>query len=62
MSTEESIEKLRDLRERALAPDNKRATERQHDAGKLTARERIEVLLDEGSFQEIDPFVQRDLA
>ncbi len=58
MSTEESIEKLRDLRERALAPDNKRATERQHDAGKLTARERIEVLLDEGSFQEIDPFVQ----
>jgi len=58
VSTEESIEKLRDLRERALAPDNKRATERQHDAGKLTARERIEVLLDEGSFQEIDPFVQ----
>lgn len=58
MSTEESIEKLRELRERAMAPDNKRATERQHDAGKLTARERIDVLLDEGSFQEMDPYVQ----
>lgn len=58
MSTEESIEKLRELRERSLAPDNQRAIERQHDAGKLTARERIELLLDKGSFQEIDPFVQ----
>jgi len=58
LSTEESIERLRDLRERSVAPDNQRAIERQHDAGKLTARERIEVLLDKGSFQEIDPFVQ----
>jgi propionyl-CoA carboxylase beta chain len=58
VSTEESIEKLRDLRERSLAPDNQRAIERQHDAGKLTARERVELLLDKGSFQEIDPFVQ----
>jgi propionyl-CoA carboxylase beta chain len=58
VSTEESIEKLRELRERSLAPDNQRAIERQHDAGKLTARERVEVLLDKGSFQEIDPFVQ----
>jgi propionyl-CoA carboxylase beta chain len=58
VSTEENIEKLRELRERALAPDNQRAIERQHDAGKLTARERIELLLDKGSFQEIDPFVQ----
>ena len=31
--------------------------QRQHDAGKLTARERIEVLLDEGTFQEIDALV-----
>jgi propionyl-CoA carboxylase beta chain len=30
---------------------------RQHDAGKLTARERIEVLLDEGTFQEMDALV-----
>ncbi|MCL1601145.1 MAG: acyl-CoA carboxylase subunit beta [Actinomycetia bacterium] len=58
MSTEQSIEKLRELRERSLAPDDQRAIERQHDAGKLTARERIELLLDKGSFQEMDPFVQ----
>jgi acetyl-CoA carboxylase carboxyltransferase component len=58
VSTEESIETLRALRERALAPDNQRAIERQHDAGKLTARERIELFLDKGSFQEMDPFVQ----
>jgi propionyl-CoA carboxylase beta chain len=58
VSTEQSIEKLRELRERSLAPDDQRAIERQHDAGKLTARERIELLLDKGSFQEMDPFVQ----
>lgn len=58
MSTEQSIENLRELRERSLAPDDQRAIERQHDAGKLTARERIELLLDKGSFQEMDPFVQ----
>ena len=58
MSTEKNIEKLRALREQALQPDNQRAVERQHDAGKLTARERIELLLDKGSFQELDPFVR----
>ena len=58
MSTEKNIEKLRALREQSLQPDNQRAVERQHDAGKLTARERIELLVDKGSFQEIDPFVR----
>lgn len=58
MSTEQKIERLRKLREQSLQPDNQRAVERQHDAGKLTARERVELLLDKGSFQEIDPFVQ----
>lgn len=58
MSTEKNIERLRELREESAAPDNQRAVDRQHDAGKLTARERVEVLLDKGSFQEIDPFVQ----
>ena len=32
--------------------------EKQHSQGKLTARERIELLLDEGSFQEIGQFVE----
>jgi acetyl-CoA carboxylase carboxyltransferase component len=58
VSTEQRIEKLRQLREQSLQPDNQRAVDRQHDAGKLTARERIEVLVDKGSFDEIDPFVQ----
>lgn len=58
MSTEQRIEKLRQLREQSLAPDNQRAVDRQHDAGKLTARERIELLVDKGSFDEMDPFVQ----
>ena len=39
---------------RAAAPER---VQRQHDAGKLTARERIELLCDPGSFVEIDKFV-----
>ena len=58
MSTEQRIEKLRELREQSAQADNQRAVDRQHDAGKLTARERVELLVDKGSFQEIDPFVR----
>ncbi len=54
MSTEEKIERLRTVRQEALAPGSQRALDRQHELGKLTARERIELLLDKGSFQEID--------
>jgi hypothetical protein len=36
--------------------------ERQHKAGKLTARERLKLLLDEGSFQEVDKFVTADVS
>jgi acetyl-CoA carboxylase carboxyltransferase component len=49
--------RLKDLQERkaqALKPGSERAIERQHANGKMTARERIEYLLDEGSFQEFD--------
>ncbi len=53
-------QKLTELRQRHLlaeeAGDPERK-ERQHRAGKLTARERIEFLLDEGSFEELDKFV-----
>ncbi len=54
MSTEEKIERLRSVRQTALAPGSQRALDRQHEVGKLTARERIELLLDKGSFQEVD--------
>ncbi len=58
MSTDEKIEKLRRLRTEALTPSNQRAVDRQHDLGKLTARERIKLLLDKGSFQEFDLFAR----
>jgi propionyl-CoA carboxylase beta chain len=38
-------------------PAGKDRVEKQHKAGKLTARERVELLLDAGSFQELDRFV-----
>jgi len=41
----------------ALAGGGAEAVARQHAAGKLTARERIELLLDQGSFEEFDMFV-----
>lgn len=41
-------------RERSFAPSGEAATEKQHARGKNTARERIEMLLDEGSFVEFD--------
>lgn len=58
MGTEARIEHLRELREEALHAGSQRAIARQHEQGKLTARERIEALLDKDSFQEIDQFVR----
>ncbi len=51
---EERIEQLAKLRDEALQPGSAAAVERQHARGKLTARERIERLLDPGSFVELD--------
>ncbi|MDG4864955.1 carboxyl transferase domain-containing protein, partial [Streptomyces sp. T-3] len=45
---------LRAIREIALAGPSEKATEAQHAKGKLTARERIELLLDPGSFKEVE--------
>jgi acetyl-CoA carboxylase carboxyltransferase component len=50
-------ERLADLAARkaeALSAGSPRAVERHHARGKLTARERLDYLLDEGSFQELD--------
>jgi len=57
MAHQKRIEELRERREKAKLGGGKERIERQHKAGKLTARERLDVLLDEGSFTEIDPFV-----
>ena len=50
----ERLEELRKRKEQALHAGSERSVERQHAAGKMTARERIEYLLDDGSFQELD--------
>ncbi len=51
------LEDLRRRRERLLAMGGPERVRRQHEAGKLTARERLDLLLDPGSFVELDPFV-----
>ena len=47
------LARLREMREKALAGGGPRRVEEQHKRGKMTARERLALLLDEGSFQEI---------
>jgi propionyl-CoA carboxylase beta chain len=56
-SVDEKINQLTGLREQARLGGGKKRIEEQHAKDKLTARERIEHLLDEGSFNEIDQFV-----
>jgi methylmalonyl-CoA decarboxylase subunit alpha len=51
----EQVEELRQLHSQAVAGPSTKATEAQHAKGKLTARERIALLLDEGSFNEVEP-------
>jgi len=50
----ERVEELGKLKEAALHAGSPAAIERQHARGKLTARERLEILLDPGSFVELD--------
>jgi propionyl-CoA carboxylase beta chain len=51
------LDKLEDRRAEARLGGGARRIEAQHAKGKLTARERVEALLDEGSFEEFDLFV-----
>ena len=57
MSTEEAIQELREMREQARLGGGQERIDRQHEKGKMTARERVEMLLDPGSFRELDAFV-----
>jgi len=52
------IEQLEEKRRASLLGGGQRRIDTQHGRGKLTARERIELLLDEGSFEEWDAFVE----
>jgi len=58
MSTSDRNAELEALQRRAEEGGGAERRRRQHEASKLTARERIQFLLDEGSFQEIDQFVE----
>jgi acetyl-CoA carboxylase carboxyltransferase component len=57
MSTDPKIQKLRELRQQAELAGGQDRIDAQHARGKLTARERIQLLLDPGSFRELDMFV-----
>jgi len=57
MNIEEKIENLGKLKEQAKLGGGVKRIDSQHQKGKLTARERIDLLFDLGSFEEIDPFV-----
>jgi propionyl-CoA carboxylase beta chain len=55
-TTREKIEELQQLKEQALQGGGAERIAAQHKKGKLTARERIELLMDESTFQELDMF------
>lgn len=57
MSLEEKLNKLEKMRTEARDGGGKKRIEAQHKKGKLTARERIELLVDPNSFEEFDMFV-----
>jgi propionyl-CoA carboxylase beta chain len=57
MDIEEKLRVLKERHEKAEQAGGSNRVQRQHEAGKKTARERIEFLLDEGSFEELDKFV-----
>ncbi len=54
----EKIKELVELRTQARLGGGEKAIEKQHAKGKYTARERITMLLDKGSFEELDMFVR----
>ncbi|HEU0248953.1 MAG TPA: acyl-CoA carboxylase subunit beta [Gaiellaceae bacterium] len=54
----EKLAQLQELRDAAIHHGSETAVEKQHAKGKYTARERIEKLLDPGSFQELDTYVR----
>ncbi|NLU39338.1 MAG: acyl-CoA carboxylase subunit beta [Bacteroidales bacterium] len=57
MTMEEKVKELLDLRTQARMGGGQKRIDKQHSQNKLTARERINLLLDEGSFEEFDMFV-----
>jgi propionyl-CoA carboxylase beta chain len=57
-TTEQKLARMQALREQALHQGSEKSVARQHEQGKLLARERLEQLLDPGSFVELDRYVR----
>lgn len=58
MNWDDAIKELDARRERALLGGGQAKIDKQHKQGKLTARERIDILLDKGTFVEVDGFIE----
>ncbi len=56
--TDRKIELLRSMREQSRQGGGEERIKRQHETGRATARERLDILLDPGSFRELDAFVK----
>lgn len=54
----DKVKHLKNLRNEALIGGGEKRIKKQHEAGKLTARERIDLLLDKGTFEEIGAYVK----
>ncbi len=58
MNWNDAVKELDNRRQRALMGGGQSRIDKQHASGKMTARERIEVLLDPGTFVEVDGFIE----
>ncbi|MEM0301986.1 MAG: carboxyl transferase domain-containing protein [Archaeoglobaceae archaeon] len=56
---QDALKKLSEKKEKILKMGGEERIKKQHEDGKLTARERLEILLDPGSFVELNPFVEK---
>jgi len=61
MSMEEQLERFAQLEAQAKGSSESEAIAKQHPLGKLTARERIDALIDPGTFVEVNTFVQHQI-
>jgi len=57
MKIDDRLKHLEDLEKQALLGGGEKRIKAQHEKGKLTARERIDLMLDKGTFRETDKFV-----
>ena len=58
VSSEDMIKKVQEMRQKLSEGGGKARIDAQHEKGKMTARERVNQLLDAGTFQEVEPFMQ----